>query len=499
MEFWYGYPIMETIAYEAGIPPIPISTPLEELIATGYVASEAAELCSATISFPRVQQKLWPTTRPDGIEGQHINITQLPFDIEVNPKTNLSLDYHILLHFEKPNTPFSHDQVMKKLLMRFQTMDIQLGDLIGEPIAVLCHGPKTARVWSGLAKIHLKYPSKDGIALLSGKRIFAITLDNDVLTVAKIAKTYDSLAPSNLLTIKINTDNIRDLEAHQLFKTVVEESFKRGHEFELAQVQKTAGEAYGWLITTSPEQVEKISRHKVPILGELLTPVISSGDQLSRDDVIRRNCLVLLAKGLNLTKLIEPTTASLHAHFGTKNIVSVFYPRATTKIHHGVANVECLNSAVYKQHVNKSARLLNKWVMFHPHPNSLDGSAKPDDATLKKLGFTDVNNALADTIEALKNAPGPSQHPLNKSDIATLVKDVVSKENDKLRTEFKSDLTLLRTNLSTEAKSYADQINFDLRSALTNLEQVLGQSMQVVKNLVRPALPPTDSTSPRPN
>lgn len=211
-----------------------------------------------------------------------------------------------------------------------------------------------------MTKVHLKHPSKDGIALLSGRRIFAITLDNDTPTIAKIAKSYDSLASSNLLTVKINTDNIRDLVAHQLYKTVVEESFKRGHEFELAQVQKTTGETYGWLITTSPEQVEKIGRHKIPILGELLTPVLSSGDQLSRDDVIRRNCLVLLAKGLNLTKLIEPTTASLHAHFGTKNIVSVFYPRATTKIHHGVANVECLNSAVYKQHLNKSARLLNK-------------------------------------------------------------------------------------------------------------------------------------------
>ena len=499
MAFWYGYPIMETIAYEAGIPPIPNSTPLEELIATGYVASEAAELCSASISFPRVQQKLWPTTRPDGIEGQHINITQLPFDIEVNPKTNLSLDYHILLHFEKRTTPFSQDQVMKKLVMRFQIMDIQLGDLIGEPIAVLCHGPKNARVWFGMAKIHLKHPSKDGIALLSGKRVFAITLDNDALTVAKIAKAYDSLAPSNLLTIKINTDNIRDLEAHQLFKTVVEQSFKCGHEFELAQVQKTVGEAYGWLITISPEQVEKISRHKVSILGELLTLVVSSGDQLSRNDVIHHNCLVLLVKGLNLTKLIEPTTASLHAHFGSKNFVSVFYPRATIKIHHGVANIECLNSAVYKQHVNKSARLLNKWVTFHSHPNSLDGSAKPDDATLKKLGFTDVHNALADTIESLKNAPGPSQLHLNKTDIVILVKDVVSKENDKLRTEFKTDLTLLRIDLSKEAKCYADQINFDLRSALTNLEQVLGQSMQVVKNLGRPALPPTDPTRPRPN
>ena len=180
--------------------------------------------------------------------------------------------------------------------------------------------------------------------------------------------------------------------------------------------------------------MEKIGRNKIPILGELLTPVISSGEQLSRDDVVRRNCLVLLAKGLNLTKLTKPTTASLHTHFGTKNIVSVFYPRATGKTHHGVANVECLNFTVYKQHLRKSTRLQNKWVVFHPHPTSLDGSARPDDATLKKLGFTNVNNALADTIEALKNAPSPSQPPLNKTDIATLVKDVVLKESYKLRT-----------------------------------------------------------------
>jgi hypothetical protein len=325
--------------------------------------------------------------------------------------------------------------------------------------------------------VHLKNPSKDGMTLLRGGRIFTITLDDDTLTIAKIAKSYDSLAPSNLLTIKINTDNIRDFIAHQLYKVVVEKSFKRGHEFELAQVQKTAGEAYGWLVTTSLEQVEKINRNKIPVLGELLTPVISSSDQLFRDDVVRHNCLVLLAKGLNLTKLFEPTAASLHTHFGTKNILSVFYLRSTSKIHHDIANVECLNSAVYKQHLRKSARLQNKWVTFHPHPNSLDRNARPDDAILKKLGFTDVNNALADTIEALKNAPGPNQPPLNKTDIVTLVQDVVSKDNNKLRTEFQADMSTLRTDMRTEAQSYADQINFELRSALTNLEQVLGQSM----------------------
>lgn len=57
--------------------------------------------------------------------------------------------------------------------------------------------------------------------------------------------------------------------------------------------------------------------------------------------------------------------------------------------------------------------------MFHPHPNFVNENAWPDDATLKKLMF-------ADTIEALKNAPGPNQPLIDKTYIATLVKDVVS-------------------------------------------------------------------------
>jgi hypothetical protein len=133
--------------------------------------------------------------------------------------------------------------------------------------------------------------------------------------------------------------------------------------------------------------------------------------------------------------------------------------------------------------------------MFHPHPNFLDGNARLDDVTLKKLGFTDVNNAFANTIEALKNAPGPNQPSLNKTDIATLVQDVVLKDNNTLRTEFQADMSLLRTDMRTKAQSYADQINFELRNALTNLEHVLGQSMQVVKNLVRPSFPALDPSN----
>ena len=92
---------------------------------------------------------------------------------------------------------------------------------------------------------------------------------------------------------------------------------------------------------------------------------------------------------------------------GTKNVASVYFPRATGGTHSGIANVECLNAAVYKQYLRKSVRLYNKWIELQPHPNSLDGSSKPNEETLKKYGFLDVNTAPAGTVEALKNAAGP--------------------------------------------------------------------------------------------
>lgn len=70
------------------------------------------------------------------------------------------------------------------------------------------------------------------------REFFSITLDNDALTIAKVAKSYDPLVSSNLLTVKIHTENIRDLESHQLLQTIVEESFSRGHEYEITRYKR---------------------------------------------------------------------------------------------------------------------------------------------------------------------------------------------------------------------------------------------------------------------
>lgn len=155
-------------------------------------------------------------------------------------------------------------------------MDIPLGDQIGEPIAILCHGPRNARVWSGVVKLHLKNPEIDAIALLQGTRIFSILLDQDAPTIPKVAKSYDSLAPSSLLSIKIASETIKDLEAHHLIKVVVEDSFRRGLEFEISQAQKNPGETYDWLVTTSPEQLTKLNTSRIGILNELIRPIATN-------------------------------------------------------------------------------------------------------------------------------------------------------------------------------------------------------------------------------
>ena len=144
------------------------------------------------MSFPKVVQKLWPAQRHNWVEGQHINLIQLPFNIDTNQETGLSLDYHILVQFEKPKTHFNQDQILKKALLKLQDMCIEVDGDIGEPVAVLCH--TSTKAWSGMLKIHLKKPEEDGLALLRGTQIFTLHLDEDLLTIGKIAKGYDTIA-----------------------------------------------------------------------------------------------------------------------------------------------------------------------------------------------------------------------------------------------------------------------------------------------------------------
>lgn len=72
---WLGFQAMELLAKDTKTPPAEINISIRELIRMGLRKSEAAELYTLKISFPRVHQQRWPTSKQDGRTGHHYHLT----------------------------------------------------------------------------------------------------------------------------------------------------------------------------------------------------------------------------------------------------------------------------------------------------------------------------------------------------------------------------------------------------------------------------------------
>ena len=98
----------------------------------------------------------------------------------------------------------------------------------------------------------------------------------------------------------------------------------------------------------------------------------------------------------------------------------------------GSCNVQCLNAAVYKKYVKQNHLILGKYIEFSPHPKSLDDIDAPSAIELTRLGFSDVNTALANTIQALENAPSKGY---TKADLGKMVEETINKGTLEIRKE----------------------------------------------------------------
>ena len=105
--------------------------------------------------------------REDGKKRQHFNLTQVPFDVEVD-EHGFSFDYLIAIAYEIGTYKWSKHATMEKVKARLEKMKVEFGDMIGEPIAIMCYHKSSN--WSGVIKIHLKNPIKD-------ERGFSMDLD----------------------------------------------------------------------------------------------------------------------------------------------------------------------------------------------------------------------------------------------------------------------------------------------------------------------------------
>ena len=332
----------------------------------------------------------------------------------------------------------------------------------------------------------LKNPKIDGIGMLKGLRPFILTLDK-IPTLGKICKCYDSIARNTLLSTKIENPKLHLISANELQRDVLIESFRRGYDYEIASVQKVKEETWGWLISTTPTQANRIIQYLVPYKHELMQVITpqaakaerrSRGEGLTEEELKKKNATMLCLYGLHKMKKIEDTKESIKAVIGGLNVASFYFPGQVGELHKGTANVQCLNAIVYRQWVGKTVEIFGKHVNFAPHPKSLQGAIPPTKEEQERLGFCDISTAIADTLEATRNAPqlkGRS-NIITREDIGVLVETAIDKRNDQLKNELKAEIHKemgeFKKEVSLEAEVREERIT---RNLTTHVKQQLAE------------------------
>ena len=275
---------------------------------------------------------------------------------------------------------------------------------------------------------------------------------------------------NNLLSVKITSEELESKEWYELFEKIVEESFQRGTEYEVTNIQKKKENLFAWVIASSPEQAQRMKEHQITYNHEILDGKLADRSHASKDDIARKNALILIAKNLNKAKGIEEIEKNIEAHMGPKNAVNFFFKRDDKNGKHlGSCNIQCLNAMVYKTFAKKTVKLLGKHVEFTPHPRSLDGANAPDAIELTRLGFSDVNIALANTIEALENIPA------KENSHKDLMKEIV---------DIREEITTMKEELRSEqqqiAEKAAEKSTSTLNTQMTLLKRQLATTMQAL-------------------
>jgi hypothetical protein len=93
------YSVHEQHSVQLGLPTF-TSYNAAALANTGMPDSEMGEFNFCRHAFPHVPQRLFPMSRPDGLLGRYLHLTQIPCGIDVDPITDLSRSYQILICFD---------------------------------------------------------------------------------------------------------------------------------------------------------------------------------------------------------------------------------------------------------------------------------------------------------------------------------------------------------------------------------------------------------------
>ena len=366
-------------------------------------------------------------------------------------------------------------------------MNIPLGINLIEPISILCMSVKRGGekgVWAGIIKLHLLHPETDGIAMLKGLRPFILQLDPppNMSTLGKVCKSYHAIARNTNLSIKITSDTLIGISPYALFYDVLESSFRRGHDFEVVDVQKNTPQSHAYIVAPTPLQAKKIQDLHVTTHHEILEGQVKKGPTLTLEQKQRKEALTLTLYNLPILMCVDTTSLEICKILGTNNVVSIWFHKQDGVRHNGSANVECFNPYVYRKFVGKEVKIGVYHVEVTPHHRSLEGSEKPSKKMLAKFGFDDTNTCLVNTIEAIQNQT-QGETSATKSDVFSIMKEAIEEGNKKLKIKLNKEMKVLKEDIVKEAHIYADNINDILKNQMVDIQTTLTLALTGMQQL----------------
>lgn len=311
---------------------------------------EVLEFHSCRHAFPHVAQKLYPSSRPDGIPGQYLHLTQIPIDTEIVQSTGLSQSYQIIIRFDADYHHMSKQEVQEAATARFEQMKIPLASRYREPVSAIVN--RKTHGWLGFLRADLLNPEQDAIALLQGHRIFTLKLQNLEHVVGKVEKGYEFLSTATNRRLQIAGTALTGYNSRNLLADLIKFCYTKSGHAEVVGVAKKFSNTLTAEITVTGFLSKQFLLTSPPTLYGHPTqitevPTSDAAPQSKAQDALSMSILV---RGLNIQYSQLQVSAALHKLLGAKNIVSISFNRAQEDElgrHDGIATIRCLNSAVY--------------------------------------------------------------------------------------------------------------------------------------------------------
>ena len=221
-----------------------------------------------------------------------------------------------------------HNHVKDLVTEKLNEMKIPLRTNLIEPISILCMSVKRGGVkgvWAGIITLHHLNPHIDGITLLTGPRAFILHLEphSNVGSLGIVCKSYHTNGRSNNLSIKITNEALVGITAHDLFLDVLENSFRRGHNFEVVDVQKDAANNHAYIVAPTPFQAKKIQTLQVSTNHLIIEGQTKKGPSPTLEQKTKKEALILTLYNLPILMHIVYTSLEIRKILGDKNVVSI--------------------------------------------------------------------------------------------------------------------------------------------------------------------------------